>query len=87
MFKGVIICADGELSADLKEALEETHRVAIMREVKLYLNSIELVRFLRASSAGSRILERRLHGECPRDGSGHPGTGAWHPDRGVSQQR
>jgi pilus assembly protein CpaE len=50
MLKAVIICPDAELAADLKDVLQETHRVAILRELKQYPGPVDLVRFLRAAA-------------------------------------
>src|SRR6185503_7180708 len=50
MLKAVIICPDAVLAADLKEVLQETHRVAILRELREYPGPVDLVRFLRAAA-------------------------------------
>jgi pilus assembly protein CpaE len=49
MLRGVIICPDKELSADLQDALAETHRIGIIRALDHYPNEIDLIRFLRAT--------------------------------------
>jgi len=50
MLSGAIICPDQKLAQDLKQALGDTHRIAIVRTVARYLNGLDLVRFLRAAA-------------------------------------
>ena len=50
MLRSVIICPDQELSADLREVLEQTRGVAILRVLDSYPNEVDLVRFLRATA-------------------------------------
>lgn len=50
MLRSVIISPDKELSADLREALEKTHRTAVLRTLDSYPGEQELVRFLRATA-------------------------------------
>jgi Flp pilus assembly CpaE family ATPase len=50
MLRGVIICPDQELSANLKDALTETHRVGIVRSLDRYPAEVDVVRFLRATA-------------------------------------
>src|SRR5579872_4257592 len=50
MLRGVIICPDHELSATLKQALEKTRRVGILRTMDGYPGDLDLVRFLRATA-------------------------------------
>ncbi len=50
MLRGVIICPDEQLSADLREALGENRRVGIMRTLEGYPSEIDLSRFLRATA-------------------------------------
>jgi len=50
MLKGVVICPDADLSAELKDVLQDTHRVAIVRELRQYPGPVELIRFVRAAA-------------------------------------
>jgi pilus assembly protein CpaE len=50
MLRSVIISPDKELSADLREALEKTHRTAVLRTLDSYPAGQDLVRFLRATA-------------------------------------
>ena len=50
MLRSVIISPDKELSADLREALEKTHRIAVLRTLDSYPGEQDLVRFLRATA-------------------------------------
>ncbi len=49
MLRGVIICPDKDLSADLQDTLAETHRIGIVRALDRYPSEVDLVRFLRAT--------------------------------------
>jgi pilus assembly protein CpaE len=50
MLRSVIICPDQELSAELRDVLEQTRGVAILRMLDSYPNEVDLVRFLRATA-------------------------------------
>ncbi len=50
MLRGAIICADEELSADLRDALKGNRRVAIVRTLDGYPGENDLARFLRATA-------------------------------------
>jgi pilus assembly protein CpaE len=48
MLRGVIICPDEQLGADLREALAENRRVSIVRTIEGYPSEADLARLLRA---------------------------------------
>ena len=50
MLRSVIICPNQELSAELRDVLEQTRGVAILRTLDSYPNEVDLVRFLRATA-------------------------------------
>lgn len=50
MLRGVIICPDSELGADLAQVFEEIGQIAILRSLDHYPNSVELTRLLRAQA-------------------------------------
>ena len=50
MLSGAIICPDQKLAQELKQALADTHGIAIVRTIAHYLNGLDLVRFLRAAA-------------------------------------
>ena len=50
MLRSVIICPDQELSAELRDVLEQARGVAILRVLDTYPNEVDLVRFLRATA-------------------------------------
>ncbi len=50
MLRSVIICPDQELSAELRDVLEQTRGIAILRTLDSYPNEVDLVRFLRATA-------------------------------------
>ena len=66
MLRGVIICPDQELSADVRDALELTRRVAILRALDRYPSEVDLVRFLRATAPEIVFLSM----ESPRQALG-----------------
>ncbi len=50
MLRAVIICPDRALSAALREALEKTRKVSVLRTLEGYPGELDLVRFLRATA-------------------------------------
>ncbi len=50
MLRAVIICPDPELSKALREALEKTRKVGVLRTLEGYPGELDLVRFLRATA-------------------------------------
>jgi len=50
MLRSVIICPDQKLSAELRDVLEQTRGIAILRTLDSYPNEVDLVRFLRATA-------------------------------------
>jgi len=50
MLRGVIICPDQELSAELQDALQDNRRLGILRTLDNYPGEIDLARFLRATA-------------------------------------
>lgn len=50
MLRGVIICPDEQLNADLREAFENNRRVGIVRTLDGYPGELDLTRFLRATA-------------------------------------
>jgi pilus assembly protein CpaE len=50
MLRGAIICPDRELGDRLVSALQESHRIGIVRRLEAYPNAVDLGRFLRAAA-------------------------------------
>jgi pilus assembly protein CpaE len=50
MLRGVIICSDQDLSADLQDALQNNRRLGVLRTLEGYPGELDLARFLRATA-------------------------------------
>jgi pilus assembly protein CpaE len=90
MLRGVIICPDKELSADLRDALAETHRVAVLRTLDQYPSEVDLVRFLRATAPEIVFLSmetpRQALGIAARIDAQVPGTQVVAMSRSVNPE-